>query len=340
MRKTLNDVSSSRLPQAIGVCADDLTRLAKILNEATQRLINASGETGFYGGWYRTVFNVTCDNPYITLPREIARIGGADICRHPINIANQWYEFLEAGPGLQTDSSCQCGPLAMYDRGNFPTAYDLTGTNKFIRVYPTSASDVNRRILISGATDVNNTRIYTQDGSNPVDGFYLVLTQPFTTSSFTINSFKGIVKDPTFGDVILKEVDATTGEETLLSRYAPDETTPSYRRYFIKSLPKPVYPATTVQVEAMAKLEFIPLVRGTDFLLISNIPALKEECRSIIHSEMDEPQFKSMAILEHRQAVKLLNEELTHYLGKQNPAITMSVSGLEGLHRERIGTLI
>lgn len=324
----------------LGVCRDDLTELASYINEATQRLIDASGETGFWGGWYRTVFNVECDNPYITLPREIARIAGADICRTPININNQWYEFLEAGPGLQTDSECSCGTLALYDRGNYPTAHVPTTTNKYLRAYVTNASDVNRRILISGAVDQNGTRIYTQDGLNPVDGFYMVLNQPFVTSSMIVTSFSGIIKDATFGDVILKEVDATTGVERLLSRFGPDEINPTYRRYFIKSLPKPIAPATTVQVEVMAKLEYIPLVRGTDFLLIGNIPALKEECMSIKHAEVETPESKAMSILEHKTAIKLLNAELTHYLGKQRPAITVKVDGLEGLHLERIGSMI
>lgn len=340
MRQTLNDVSNSRIPGVVGCCKDDLTTLASFINEATQRLINASGETGFWGGWQRTVFNVECADPYITIPREIARIAGADVCRSPININNQWYEFLEAGPGLQIDSECQCGSLAMYDRGTVPTAFAPTNVNKYLRLYVTDSADVGRRVLISDAIDQNGVNIFSQDGLNPVDGFYMTLNQPFVTSTMIVNGFKGIIKDATFGDVLLKEVDATTGEERLLSRYAPDEKNPSYRRYFIKNPPKPVAPATTFQIEAMAKLEFIPLVRGTDFLLIGNIPALKEECASIKHAEIESPQAEQMSIVEHKRAIRLLNQELTHYLGKQRPAITTKVNGLEGLREQRIGAMI
>ena len=69
MRITLSSALQSRIPQAVGLCPDDVGGVASYINEAQQRLINAAGETGFWGGWYATVFNVTRANPYITCPR-------------------------------------------------------------------------------------------------------------------------------------------------------------------------------------------------------------------------------------------------------------------------------
>lgn len=237
--------------------------------------------------------------------------------------------------------------MAVYDRGTSPTAFNLTTTNKLIRVYYTDSRDVGRRVLISKAVDQNGNRIYTQDAQNPVDGFYLSLTNPFATSAFVVTAFQAIVKDATFGDVLLKEVDATTGVESLLARYAPDELNPSYRVYFIEGLPKypvdpPTVPATykTRQVTAMAKLEFIPLVRGTDFLLIGNPSALRAECESIRYSKHDNPESQAMSLLKHKLAIKHLRDEVIHYFGNQQPSITQPIAGLEGMVCQKIGSLI
>lgn len=366
MRLTLQNLSNTRIPQVIGKCATDLTAIASYANEAIQRLIQdrAFGETGPWGTSRRVVFNVDPADPYITQPREIARLENLDVCKSPVSIANEWYEVMEAGPGLQTNDTCcelawnwgwyglfgygSCySGTAVFDRGTVSSAYELTASNKKLRVYVTDSRDIGRRILISGATDQNGSRVYTQDGLNAVDGFYLTMDSPFATSSFIVTGWQGIIKDATFGDVLLKEVDATTGVERLLGRYAPSETNPSYRRYFFKNLPKtPVSPATTpatykpIQVTAMAKLEFIPVVRATDFLLIGNIPALKEEFESIRYSEMDNTAAQQMSILKHKNAVRLLRNELIHYLGNQTPAITMAIAGLEGMREQRIGSMI
>lgn len=372
MRLQLQNISGTLIPSTIGCCADDFTTLAAYLNEAIQRLIEdrAFGETGPWGTWRKIVFNVDPLDPIITQPREVARLANLDICRWPAAINNEWYEMLEAGPGLQSTTPDCCelawnwgwsGSLpaawanwgncrdgrAVFDRGTACTAYELTPTNQYLRLYITNPADIGRRLLISGAVDQNGARIYTQDGAAAVDGFYLTADQPFATSAMIVTNFLNVAKDASFGEMILKEVDATTGVERTLARYQPDELNPSYRRYFFKSLPRnAVTPATdpvtyrTVQVTAMAKLEFIPLVRATDFLLIGNIPALREECASIKDSRVDDNAAQQRSILKHKNAVKRLKGELVHYLGNQKPAVTMAISGLEGMRAQRIGSMV
>lgn len=340
-RATLSDAANSRIPQVLGLCAGDYPRLASYINEATQQLINVAGETGFYGGWAKTVFNVACTDPYITLPAEFARLVNIDVCRWPIPVQNQWYEVLEAGIGLQT--ACEgrygCGMQAAFERSNVLTAVDLTTSNQYIRVYITDARDIGKRIVFTGAKDSNGNGIYSTDPLNPVDGFALVFDQPFVTSTFIVTAFSGVIKDVTYGDIIVQQVDATTGVAVQLARYTPTETRPSYRRYYLQAGCPVTSTANTRQVTAMAKYQFRPVSNPTDFLIISNIPALKAKCEAIRFSEMDNPQSQAMALLKHREAVRRLNQELTHYEGIK-PAINLAPFGTATLDRQAIGTLI
>lgn len=342
MRTTISQVRQSRLPEEIGKCATDLTAICSYVNQATQQLINAGGESGFWGGWQKVVFPVSRSNPYITLPRAFARAINMDVCRFPIRIQNEFYEFLEAGVGLKgfCNQRDWCGALEGCERGVCPTQVDVAPANQLLRVYLTDPRDITKRILIGPCQDQNGNSIYTQDGNNPVNGFYLSLSQLFTTSTFTVTSIGGIQKDITYGDVLLYQVDETTGTQVLLSRYAPDETTPAYRRYYINRLPCSCSPVisggpcvapasipTTVAVTAMVKLEYIPVSKDTDFCIIGNIPALIAECKSIRYGSMDTVEAQQLKNSNHLYAIKLLNQELSHYLGRLQPAINFAPFG-------------
>ena len=345
MRVTLQDVGLSGIPEVLGICRTDYPRLSEFINEAQQRLINAMGETGAWGGWARVVFNVLCSDPFITLPLEFARAVGVNVCRNPVRIQNQWYETLEAGIGLRIPSDGRCGHGAqeLFDRGMYPTAFDLTPTNQLLRVYITDARDISKRILFTDAKDANGVGIYSQDVPYQVLGFYLTLNQPFVTSSMVVTSFGGIQKDQTFGDVILKQVDATTGAESLLARFGPEVYAPQYRRYYINQMPRRccIDPAqTTTQVTTLCKYDYRPAKNPTDFLIIGNIPALKKECESIRHGKMETGAAKNMEILEHAQAVRLLNSELDNYLGRSQPAVNLAPWGTARLENQGIGTML
>lgn len=344
MRLTLQQVAESGLLTRIGLCTGDYPRMARAVDQAQRRLIMAAGENGWWGGWAKTVFNVVRSDPYITLPAQFARMIAMDVCRQPVKIQNEWYEFLEAGIGLQTECN-NCSPLQSYERGTVSTAYDLTSTNQKLRIYPTDVRDVGKRVLISGAKDANGNGIYTQDVNNPVIGFMMTLQLPFTTSDYVVTSFTGIQKSETYGDVVFKQVDATSGAESLLARYEPKTITPQYRRYYLHGLPQrccvvPNDPSDTVRVTTMLKYEWQPVSRPTDFLLIGNLDALVEECQAVYYAEMDDLESQAKVVVHHNNAIRLLNAELRHYQGVTRPAVAVSPWGTAHLNRRRIGTLV
>lgn len=340
------------LPDVIGSPSNDVPTIARYVNRAQQMLIGAGGETGFWGGWQKVVFNVSRCHPYITLPAQFARAINMDVCSFPIRIQNEFYEFLEAGIGLQDFYRGEqwrrgdwCGALQGFERGTWPTMVDLTPTNQFLRAYLTDVRDVGKRILFTPAKDQNGNYIYSTDGNANPNGFYLTLAQPFTDSSvggkpMVVTEIGGIQKDITYGDVLLYQVDATTGVQVLLSRYGPTEMSPAYRRYYINRMPcgcfchtrqspciqpQPVDPY--VPVTAMCKLEHIPVAQLTDWMVIGNIPALIEECKAIRYSDMDNAGAAQMSANYHSKAIRLLNQEMTHYLGSLNPAVNFAPFG-------------
>jgi len=354
MRTTVHDIRLSRIPSTLGHCAADLPSLCSYLNEATLRLIEAGGNEGWYGGYAKVAFDVDPNNPFITVGREIARLEDIAVCSTPVFINNPFYEFLHFGCGIQrqqpdcagrTNSRCGCqDDVQAFDRNTVPTMKDITPGNK-LRIYMTNAADTGKRLFFQ-AKDANDKPIYTLDRGVPNNGFFITLDNnvPFVESPMNINSIQNVAKDTTIGAVQVYGVNPSTDEQTLLSIYAPNETTPSYRRYFLQNLPQKCCdcdsPNGVVQVTAMAKLEFVPVAVDTDFLLIGNIPALKEECQSIRYSEMDVANAKQMSDMHHRNAIRLLNKELVHYLGKDRPAFQFAPFGNARLEAQGIGTMI
>ena len=336
MRATLKDIKNSRIPELIGVCANDTARIAAVTNEAQQRLIFAGRDAGFWQGWQKVRFSVSPIAPYITLPREFARIINMAVGEQPIYIQNEFYEVLPGGVGPMPDSSCNdwCGTVAGYERGVWPTSIDLMPPNQQVRVYVTDARDIGTRILIVGL-DQNGNEIYSQDGLQTVTGFYITFNTPFVDNGFEVSKITGIVKPVTYGDVLIYQVDQTTGVEVLLSRYKASETNPAYRRYFIAPLPACCSTGTPFNVTAIAKMEYIPVIRDTDFLVIGNIPALTEMVQALRFFSQDVVASHQLGAAHEKRAIKLMRQELEHYVGIENPAV--SVDRGEGHSYCRIG---
>lgn len=334
MRLTLGQLANTRIPQSLGLCSGDIPGVASFVNEATLKLINTASETGWWLGWQKVVFPITTANPFLTLPSIYSRVVNLDLCRSPVRIQNGWYEMIVDGVGLRTQCDGACGPIQALDREMVPTAFDIPDTNSLLRVYITDSRDIGKRILFSQVKDVNGVGVYSTSGVNQVDGIYLTFQTPFTTSAFVIASFLAVVKDTTFGDVVLKAVNQTSGVETLLARYGPQETNPSYRRYMLTGVPAcccisagtcATNPPQSPQVTTMCKLDYRPVSQPSDQLLISNVVALKAACESIRYGEIDNPASQQFSILKWNDAVKALNQEIRAMEGNEFPAISVSM---------------
>jgi hypothetical protein len=328
------------------VCASDRSAVAAYVNEGQERLITdpMAPEEGWWGGYAHMLFNLAVTNftGSLITPREIARIDVLDICTRPRRIRNGFYEYLQFGTGHKPRP---CNPVCSsmsqaFDRDNVPTLIDFpTSAPQFIRIYPTNANDVGKRVLLQGL-DKNGMRVIGLDNttSAAISGELVNLGAPFVTSLNEYQTIDGIMKDPTLGPVTFFTVDPVSGSQTQLSSMEPSETTASYRKYLFDGIPPQCCntPSGTVQVDAQCKLDFIPVLSNSDYLIIQSIPALTEEVQAIRYSRMDSTQAAAFEQKHHVRALQLLNGQIDHFEGKTRTAISLKIFGSDRLRPQPI----
>lgn len=348
-RLRLFDVRQSRLPRVVGLCADNMPAIAEYVNGAQRRLVMAkeAGDEGWWGSWAEIAFpGVSITNPFVTTPREVARVERFDVCQQPVPIRNQFYEYLDFGNGRLPKLRCggdrwHCNMQAM-TRNNVVTFVEQSVFPCILRAYATSANDIGaaKRVLLQGL-DTTDEVIYSQDGPVEVQGEFVVLDTPFIQSTNQFNRITGFQKDVTYGPIQIMQVDPATNDETLLLTMQPTETVAGYRRYYLHNLPanccSQSTPVQDVTVTAIVKLDLVPVAVDTDYLMLHNLEAIIEECIAIRMSEMDNERSQKLALIHHINAIRLLNSEITHYLGKQSPAVNFAPFGSARLERQNIG---
>lgn len=346
LRCRLYDLVNSDLPADLGLCKTNTPAIASAVNSAQSRLIfdKAAGNEGWNGSYAEVLFYVRRDAPYITLPREIARLEAVNVCTNPAVVQNSFFEYMQFGNGRMPKCRTACGPqLQAYARNNSPLFTDLTNPPQLITAYITNPADVGKRTLVQGL-DQNNTPLSSIDVFARVNGIFLTFQSPFVTSPLSFNTITAIQKDVTVGEVQFFQTDPATGAEVLLLTMQPTETTAWYRRYLFYPLASSCCATTTstgtnIPVTAIAKLEMIPVASETDYLILTNAEAVAEECRSIRYTKMDTPAAKQLATYHHGQAIRLLIGELSHYNGIDSPAILFSPFGSAKLERVSISMI-
>ena len=275
----------------------------------------------YKGKWVDTYarYKVSTDDGMITWPRQLETIESLSIDELPGIIRNEWFEFLESGPGLADSTGAD--NLTLIDRGTACVFSDIdTDDDKKLRLYYNSA-DNDKSITFQGYDDAG-IWIRTTDGSDRIDGEKVTLDTSSDTADTTITGFthyvdsasqfsliSAIQKDATSHNMYLYEIEATgTVTKRLIGEYDPTETRPTYRRSLIAGLPD----ESTQPVTVVGKLRFVPAVNDTDWLIINYEAALKEMVMSVRKAENN--LIQEAAAYEAR-AVELMQEQLMHYLG-------------------------
>ena len=253
-----------------GVCIDNPVVLKRI-NEATMRLLDG----GDHAHTLDQVNFFTKQNS-ITLPREYEALRLANMCKTPVPITSQAYEFVSSGPG-------QC------DWNKLPQLIDL-GTG-FLTQWDIPGGTTDWRLLAYG---FDNDKTLSWKGKR-ADGadFIGAQTLPINKWDGTTGAIAGMptgyseepvaritgIQLPTgLSDYVsLFAYDVTTHQMYNLSRYHPSEILPSYRRFRL-----PWYDATNgVCVSLLCKKRYLPATSLDDELLVQNLSAIKLEVMAI-----------------------------------------------------------
>jgi len=328
-------------PHEVGLCENDLYEACRLLYRAQQRLLLARevGNEGWWGAWCEMLFAVSPTDPFITLPRGIARIKWAVVCDQPVPIANQLHEYLTFGTGRTpepsetcgtTQFSCICSGDRLQDKGWVATARPVAPGSR-LRFYITDTSDAltPHRALIGG-TDSTDLPVSGQDGGVLVQGEYVQFASPLITTQTRWNSVRTLQKDLTTGFIAVYAVD-DSDTETLVAMLEPGEQAVAYRRYYLPGLPTACCGTDsttgTVAVRALVKLDLVPLSADTDYLVIQNLEALNAEIQSIRLGGADGMSNKAESRERHNHAIGLLQGEIVHHLGTEPIAIDWAPFG-------------
>lgn len=333
VRSRFIDARASGLPNSVGLCATDLTALMAIVNEAQERLINdpLAPDEGFFGSWAKIAFTVSRSAPTIVAPAEVARIIVMDLCKTPVRIRNQFYEYLTYGVGLHPKGcgTSVCHPFEAFEREIVTTFSPLLPTPQIIRAYAADPSDLGRGLLIQGK-DANGQIVRFLDALSNASGLgeRIVLDSPFTDTANHFSEITGVQKQKSFGEVQLFQVNPTTGVEAPLMVMSPSETTAQYRSYYLGGIPCGCCNVPGgVQVMALCRLNFIPVQCDSDYLMIQNIAALIDECQAIRFSRMDTPGAMQLSAAKHASALRLLFGQLDSINGREQVAIQRHLFG-------------
>jgi hypothetical protein len=327
----------------VGICANDISANAAIVNLATEQLMldPMTPDEGWWGGWIRMLFNVVAVQhaAYIVTPANIARVILLSVCQKPIPIRNGFYEDLQfsIGPQPRPCQSNSCVPHTMqaFERDSTVTLTDFASSPQLLRVFTTDPADLGRRIVFQGP-DKNGATVLDVDPQTQaaIAGETVFITLPFATTKNQFSGLTGILKDPTLGFVQVFMVDPATGTQTLLTTMGPNETTAQYRRYLLNGLPANC--CSTMQVTADCRFDYVPVVSPSDYLSIPNIPALYEQVQAIRYSRLDTPAAAANETKHHAKALALLNGQLDLYQGKTQVSVRMPIFGSDRLRRQPV----
>ena len=319
-----------------------------------ERLVKRGLYWGSYGR-YRVCTSQSC----ITLPPQLASIESVAVCGVPVMMHDQWFEFLSTGPGPVngsfgngTCSTGNCGTTSAgscagggYLRGHFPTFKDIQGTGKKLNFVCDLATDVGKTVLALGYDD-NGNWIRTSQSGVIRDGEVIALAQSAGTNS--VNNFSSVtdiqLPSDMDGQSWLYEYKISDTTRRLIGHYQYFETRPAYARYFFPSISAGTATdgsCTQTAVEIMAKHEFIPLVQDTDYLILSNIPALKEMAVAIVNAEKVPDSIEKNRIITSGYAMAMgeLSAELAHYLG-EGRKISVQTTGSSAIENDFVANLL
>ena len=335
---------SYELANVLGVCGNS-AQAKSYINQGTRILMkrgNFFGTVQLYAG---CIFN-DC----ITWPRQVGTELAVNVCGHPITSWNNWGGFIPIGQGgigahgfgWDRGRGCCTGNLVVQNYGTAAVFNQVPcGKEYYVRAYPQTRNDIGKKIRIFGI-DSNGQVIRTKDANNVLqEGVEIVLAVPFISTPMKIREITRVVKEKTQGVVRLFYYDADNNVLIDSAVYDPTETNPDYRLSKIKGVMRHggccACSSGTKAIEALVKLQFVPVEADTDLVLIGNLDALALIIQSIRQGEAGNSDEKRGL---EADAIRDLNLELRDKFPVEQTPISINPFGTALPVRHSIGRII
>jgi hypothetical protein len=325
--KQLIDAKTDRGILAVTpVCADN-PDFPAFINEVTRKLMRR-------GGWWGTemLMSICATNSHITWPRIVGTVLGIRPCgRGSAEMRNMWWNIV--GPAICCGISGLNGwgtPFVV-EQNPAPCYNEISGnTGRVLYYHVTKAQDYGKTITIFG-TRFGGQPLQELDTDGNWKAGITITAQPLPGgigAAIAVTRITSIVREPTQGMSYLYELDENLNIFRDLAQYEPTETNPQYRRVKIQG-----YCGLTgfrddndrciKRMEALVKLQFIPVANDADFLPIGNLDALK---LAIQATRFDEGNDEVMARAKWDDAVKELNLELRDRFPNNQTSIVVNAT--------------
>lgn len=332
IRRTYGEVADeiARIAGVTGMATTD-ARVMSYVNQAIEELMLAYD-------WPSVIdrYNFKSYGGTITLPYGYERLMALSINGLPMQLQSPWFEFV--GWGLDLICEANIGDSdawdqfeGVLDRDQVCLFSDIPavsiGTQYTLRVATTCDERVSgaqpSAVIIKGL-DGNYQPIRTanKDGTY-IEGvqfdFYQGGPYQISTDPQVFAEVTGVIKPVTREPLNLYRIPVGGSAQTQIGRWGALETCPVYRRYKIKGL------TDTSQYTYRGRLRkrFAKITTDNDFVLISNLPALKAMVMAVYYLESRDAknyaQYKAIAI-------DILKNEAKAYIGlqRQKPLITVA----------------
>ncbi len=302
-----------------GACADSAEFVYQV-NSVTESLMKR-------GAWWgsEVVMRICIFGCEIVWPNYVGTVMGIRTCGGQIDVRNGWYAIM--GPSwcynnwggtewgyANWNGTGYGGPInaTAFDSNTSPVQSQITGnTGKLLQYSIVKPQDYGKTITIFGKQYGGQPLQELDANGDWINGLTITAAYPVAQTTVLVTKIDQVTREATQGMTYLLEYDPATGLRRMLSAYAPNETNPQYRKSTIRNWTALPFETDSNgnrmnTIEAMVKLEFIPVVNDRDFLLIDDFQALKSGIQAY---KLDEQGDQAGAAGKWAQAISELNFE-------------------------------
>lgn len=328
---TFGDLKASGVSHRINLCPDD-SRFRDAVNRLIRWLL-------IHGSWHGTerIVQVPVDNSCIVMPGCVATVQGVYSPCGPVSVVGIGYQFIPTWRPIS-----DCGAPVAFQAFDTVVSYATIAEAGYLRSYISSQADVGKTLTFLGY-DENRIWIRTEQEDGLVkDGEVITLASPFVDTVNMFSSVTAVLKEETENRVPVYVVPDVNEAARAFAIYEYWETRPHYQRFKVPRWAEIQNCGCRCQVlEALVKLEFIPVRNDEDILLIGNIPAIETGLEALKAKDDGDLARADAMFFGTREnlrlgAIPLLNQELRTYTNDRFVG-HVSTQGVPGLRRVLAG---